>query len=186
MEIKRRIMEKQNIEYKPILDACCGGKMFYFDKDNPNVLFQDIRDVDMTLCDGRSFSIHPDVVADFRDMPYPDNTFRMVVFDPPHLLRNVRHSKFADIYGSLNPKAKPTGYQMKKYGALGNEDWHDTIKHGFKECFRVLRHGGFLIFKWNETDIKTSEVLKLTTQKPIFGIKYGKREKSHWIVFMKE
>lgn len=75
---------------------------------------------------------------------------------------------------------------MKKYGALGNEDWHDTIKHGFKECFRVLRHGGFLIFKWNETDIKTSEVLKLTTQKPIFGIKYGKREKSHWIVFMKE
>lgn len=170
---------------KPILDACCGGKMFYFDKANPNVLFQDIRDMDMTLCDGRSFSIHPDVVADFRDMPYSDNNFRMVVFDPPHLLRNVGKSKFADIYGSLNPKAKPTGYQMLKYGALGNEDWRETIRQGFKECFRVLAPGGFLIFKWNETDIKTSEVLKLTDQKPIFGIKYGKREKSHWIVFMK-
>lgn len=28
---------------KPILDACCGGKMFYFDKNDPRVLFQDIR-----------------------------------------------------------------------------------------------------------------------------------------------
>ncbi len=25
---------------KPILDACCGGKMFYFDKNDPRVLFQ--------------------------------------------------------------------------------------------------------------------------------------------------
>lgn len=92
------------------------------------------------------FSIHPDVIADFRDMPYPNNSFRMVVFDPPHLLRNIRNCKFEDIYGKP-PKTKPTGYQMKKYGALGNEDWRDTIRKGFKECFRVLMHGGFLIFK---------------------------------------
>jgi len=26
---------------KLVLDACCGPKMFYFDKDNPNVLFVD-------------------------------------------------------------------------------------------------------------------------------------------------
>lgn len=175
--------EQPNL-YKPILDACCGGKMFYFDKDNPNVLFQDIRDVDMTLCDGRSFSIHPDVVADFRGMPYPDNAFRMVVFDPPHLLRNHHGSTVESIY-SADGKDKPNCWEEQKYGSLGNADWRETIKQGFKECFRVLMYGGFLIFKWNETDIKTSEVLKLTTQKPIFGIKYGKREKSHWIVFMK-
>lgn len=28
---------------KPILDPMCGPKMFYFDKDNANVLFGDIR-----------------------------------------------------------------------------------------------------------------------------------------------
>lgn len=28
---------------KTILDACCGGKMFYFDKHDERVLFQDIR-----------------------------------------------------------------------------------------------------------------------------------------------
>lgn len=38
---------------KPILDACCGGKMFYFDKHDDRVLFQDIRNIETTLCDGR-------------------------------------------------------------------------------------------------------------------------------------
>lgn len=28
---------------KPILDACCGGRMFYFDKHDSRVLFQDIK-----------------------------------------------------------------------------------------------------------------------------------------------
>ncbi len=62
-----------------ILDAYCGGKMFYFDKHDYRVLFQDIRDVETTLCDGRHFEVKPDVVADFTNMPYPDDTFRMVV-----------------------------------------------------------------------------------------------------------
>ncbi len=170
---------------KPILDACCGGKMFYFDKNDPRVLFQDIREVKTTLCDGRKFEVKPDVQADFTSMPYPDNPFRMVVFDPPHLLRNVGKSKFADLYGSLNPKAKPTGYQHIKYGSLPNMDWRDMLTKGFAECFRVLAPGGFLIFKWNETDIKVSTILKLTDQKPIFGHRSGKRANTHWICFMK-
>lgn len=70
---------------KPILDACCGGKMFYFDKNDPRVLFQDIRCEETTLCDGRKFSVKPDVIGDFTSMDFPDNTFSMVVFDPPHL-----------------------------------------------------------------------------------------------------
>ncbi|ERK40201.1 methyltransferase domain protein [Segatella baroniae F0067] len=169
-----------------ILDACCGGKMFYFDKSDERVLFQDIRSFETTLCDGRPFSVHPNVQADFTDMPYPDNSFSMVVFDPPHLLRNIGKSKFADIYGSLNPKAAPTGYQQVKYGALPNYSWRELLRDGFTECFRVLKHGGFLIFKWNETDIKVSEVLKLTPEKPIFGHTSGKRSNTHWICFMKD
>ena len=51
---------------------------------------------------------------------------------------------------------------------------------------RVLKPGGFLIFKWNETDIKVKEILKLTTAKPIFGHISGKRANTHWICFMKE
>lgn len=68
-------MDKMKAIKKPILDACCGGKMFYFDKNDDRVLFQDIRNLETTLCDGRHFEVHPDVQADFTDMPYPDGIF---------------------------------------------------------------------------------------------------------------
>lgn len=177
-------MTKEQQSNKPILDVCCGGKMFYFDKNNPDVTFMDIRNIETTLCDGRKFEVRPDIVADFTNIPFPDESFRMVVFDPPHLLRNVGKSKFTDMYGSLNEKVKVTGYQQIKYGALYS-DWKDMLTKGFKECFRVLEKGGFLIFKWNETDIPVKEILALTEQKPIFGNRSGKRSNTHWICFMK-
>lgn len=158
---------------KRILDACCGGRMFYFDKHDPRVLFQDIRSKEMTLCDGRKFSVSPDIQADFTSMPYPNDSFRMVVFDPPHL-------KYT---GS---KKEAENWQMQKYGYLPAHGWQDVIRKGFAECFRVLMQGGFLIFKWNETDIKVSEILKLTPYKPIFGHISGKRANTHWICFTKD
>lgn len=161
---------------KPILDACCGGKMFYFDKSDSRVLFQDIRNVETTLCDGRHFEVRPDIQADFTRMPYPDASFSMVVFDPPHLLKSSRAPESA--------AASPTGWQQLKYGAL-YADWRKVLRQGFAECFRVLKPGGFLIFKWNETDIKVSEVLELTPERPVFGHKSGKLSKTHWICFMK-
>ena len=66
-----------------------------------------------------------------------------------------------------------------------NHDTEEIIRKGTRHCFRVLRNGGFLIFKWNETDIKVSEILKLTDQKPVFGHRSGKRNNTHWICFMK-
>lgn len=163
----------ENYKNKPILDACCGGKMFYFDKNDPRVLFQDIRSFkDKDIYKGRTFSVEPDVVADFTSMPYPDNTFRMVVFDPPHL--------------KYNSGKETKGWQVEKYGWLPRGQWREVLTKGFSECFRVLEPGGFLIFKWNETDIKVSEILKLTPEKPIFGHISGKRANTHWICFVKK
>ena len=150
-----------------ILDPCCGSRMFWFDPDNQGVLFGDIRDEEHTLCDGRALHIKPDVQMDFRDMPFADGSFRLVAFDPPHLRRAGRDS-----------------WLRAKYGILGN-DWRDDIRRGFAECFRVLANDGVLIFKWNEIQIKVSEILALTDQKPLFGHKSGKRAGTHWICFMK-
>ncbi|EJG2208694.1 TPA: class I SAM-dependent methyltransferase [Morganella morganii] len=154
---------------KPILDMCCGSRMFYFDKENPNVLFCDIRRERHILCDGRELDINPDVIADFRNLPFPDKSFEMVIFDPPHLVR-----------------AGENGWQRKKYGALDKESWRDDLAKGFGEAMRVLKPNGILIFKWNETQIKTSEVLALTDYKPVFGHPSGKRSNTHWVTFMKE
>ena len=65
-----------------ILDACCGSRMFHFDKVNPNVVFMDNRDFEDTLCDGRQLKVHPDIVADFRNIPFADKSFNLVIFLP--------------------------------------------------------------------------------------------------------
>lgn len=158
---------------KHILDACCGGKMFYFDKNDPRVLYMDCRELNTTLCDGRQFKVKPDVIGDFTEMEFPDESFRMVVFDPPHL-------KYT---GS---KKEAQNWQMVKYGYLPSHGWQNILRKGFAECFRVLETHGFLIFKWNETDIKVSEILRLTPYKPIFGHISGKRANTHWICFTKD
>lgn len=150
---------------KKILDVCCGSKMFWFQKNRKDTVYMDNRELEDTLCDGRKLAIKPDIVADFRNIPFSDNYFKLVVFDPPHLLRAGEHS-----------------WLKKKYGMLGH-NWQEDIKQGFLECFRVLEKNGILVFKWNEEQIKLNEILKLTSQKPLFG---NKRAKTHWLVFLKE
>ena len=158
---------------KEILDMCCGGRMFYFDKADPRVLFCDIRRVKTELCDGRDFEVAPDVQCDFTNLPFPGESFSQVIFDPPHLM-----------YTGKDAHAEPTGYQQIKYGALYT-DWPDKIRKGFAEAFRVLKPHGTLVFKWNETDVKVREILALTPHKPVIGHKSGKASKTHWILFYK-
>lgn len=152
---------------KPILDACCGSRMFWFDKQNPNTVFCDNRIVVDTLCDGRTLRVEPDVLCDFKALPFPDESFYLVVFDPPHL-----------------KVAGEKGWQAKKYGVLP-KDWKEEIKRGFDECFRVLRPFGTLVFKWSSVQIPLSEVLKLTTVPPLFGDRRSGKKDAQWVIFMK-
>ena len=152
---------------KPILDACCGSRMFWFNKTNPNVLFADIRTENHILCDGRKLKIEPDIKMDFTKMGFADRSFKLVVFDPPHLKNIGKNS-----------------WLFKKYGAL-NDDWKKDIKKGFDECMRVLDEYGILIFKWNETQIKVNEILAEISYTPLFGHKSGKNSNTHWLCFMK-
>lgn len=149
---------------KPILDVCCGSRMFWFNKQNPDVLFADIRKENHILCDGRILNIEPDIQIDFRDIPFDDESFFMVVFDPPHLL-----------------KAGQNSWLAKKYGVL-SENWREDIKAGFYECWRVLKKNGTLIFKWSEDQIGVADVLKLFDIQPLFGHRRGK---TIFLVWMK-
>lgn len=153
---------------KKVLDACCGSRMFWFDKNDDRVIFMDIREHESILSDGRKLSVKPDVLGDFRKMEFDNSIFDMVVFDPPHLVRGGNNS-----------------WLVQKYGKLDNNNWKSDLTKGFKECFRVLKSNGILVFKWNEDQIKLSEVLECTDIKPMFGNKRPKQSKTHWLVFMK-
>ena len=166
--------DQQKTKQPIVLDACCGSRMFWFDRKDPRTLFVDIRRetvkaADYSVKNGeREIVVDPDLLADFSNLPLPDNSFAHVVFDPPHIARSG-----------------DTSWLLKKYGALrGN--WKEMIRLGFAECFRVLKTDGTLIFKWNETDFPLSEILKLTPQKPLYGHRTGRQAKTHWVAFIKQ
>ncbi|MEQ5117437.1 SAM-dependent methyltransferase [Morganella morganii] len=142
--------------------------MFMHDKQDPRVLFSDIRNEEHTLCDGRLLEITPDIIADFKNLPFPDETFYQVLFDPPHLVRVGKNS-----------------WMFKKYGSLDKNSWRSDLAAGFREVFRVLRPHGSLIFKWNETQIWASQILELIEYKPTIVQRVGKNDKTHWMVFYK-
>jgi SAM-dependent methyltransferase len=141
--------------------------MMWFDKTNPDAIYCDQRLEQHILCDGRVLKIEPDLRIDFRAMPFPDNSFPLVVFDPPHL----RH-------------AGKNSWLRAKYGTLG-EGWQEDLRLGFSECFRVLAKDGVLIFKWAEDQVKIKDVLDLSPVRPLFGHPTGRKGITHWVTFIK-
>lgn len=159
---------------KKILDATCGSRTIWFDKQHPNAIYCDKRRESHTGIwkstkkdSERTCIVDPDILADFTDLPFDDNSFHLVVFDPPHLL-----------------KLGDNSWMVKKYGRL-EAGWPQMIHDGFKECMRVLKPNGTLIFKWSEYDIPADELWKAIGQKPLFGHKSGKRSLTFWGCFMK-
>lgn len=97
-------------------------------------------------------------------MDFGDETFDLVIFDPPHMIR-----------------AGKTSWLNIKYGKLP-KDWETFFKNAFSEIFRVLKENGILIFKWNETQLKFNEVIKYSQYKPLVG---DQRGQTRWTVFAK-
>ena len=63
-----------------ILDATCGWREMWFNKNHPLATYLDKREND---------KIHPDVVADWtKELPFNKDYFDMIVFDPPHIIQN--------------------------------------------------------------------------------------------------
>lgn len=153
---------------KFILDATCGRRMMWRNKRHPNTVYLDERK-----------EVNPDIIGDFRDLSqFKDECFNLIVFDPPHEIRNK----------PSNPKAS----FIRDFGFLKPETWHSDIKKGFEECWRVLKPMGVLIFKWNTLRKQLCEIEPLFPTKPLFqqitkGNKTGRKDDTQtcWYCFMK-
>lgn len=156
-----------------ILDMTCGSRTIWFNKNHPAAIYFDKRRESMEMYFGKArTSLHqlhvdPDVIGDFTALPFKDESFSLVVFDPPHLTG-----------------AKETAWLVKKYGKL-DENWPQMLHDGFAEGMRVLKPDGVLIFKWSEYDIPAADVWKAIGQKPLFGHHSGKKSTTFWGCFMK-
>lgn len=154
---------------KTILDATAGYRMMWFNKNHPNTLYIDQRP-----------ECEPDQIVDWgKKLPYPDDSFSLVVFDPPHIIRK---------------KTDGGSVMLNEYGVLKAESWQHDFKNAFTEFFRVLKPNGILLFKWANTNIQAHEILKLAPCDPLFYqvSKVDKDKKGQhflktlWFCFMKE
>lgn len=154
-----------------ILDACCGGRMWWWDKAHPLAIYMDKREDPPGSCSHRpNWGCVPDVVGDFRAMPFADESFHLVVFDPPHI---------------INPDGVPKGAIGLRYGALAKDTANDDLRRGFSECWRVLAPGGTLVFKWAG---EIEEVRSHFPGTPIVGtrsLRKGSGLGTRWFIFYK-
>lgn len=161
-----------NTDGKKILDVTCGGRSIWFDKHHPDALYCDRRVFHEEKRFGsknhlRTIDVSPDVVCDFTNLPFDSESFSLVVFDPPHLNKCGDECWMAKAYGKLK------------------DGWQDMLHDGFRECMRVLKPDGVLIFKWAETDIPADELWAAIGTKPLFGHRSGKKSNTFWACFMK-
>ena len=157
---------------KRILDVTCGNRGIWFQKNEPHTIYCDIRDEEWdgiygTAQNHNVLKIHPDIKCSFTCLPFEDEQFNLVVFDPPHL-QNLSQSS----------------WMRKEYGSLDG-DWKTMLRKGFEECMRVLQVGGVLVFKWSDTQISTRDIIKVFGQEPLFGHRSGKKMNTHWMCYMK-
>ena len=160
---------------KKILDACCSNRMFWLDKKNKDTLYIDIREEQKGYCEERdNFDIKPDMIADYRDLPFKDKTFKHIVWDPPHVKTKQGMAKLSSI-------------TTKKYGALHADTWRKDLKKGFEELWRVLDDYGTMNFKFHDGSVKFEDVLKLFHTQPLYGVTTQKKngKETRWFTFVK-
>lgn len=157
-----------------ILDMTAGSRMMWFNKHNPLAIFVDKRSEVISFKDKdvpggvRRVKVKPDIVADWtKGLPFDDNSFKLVVFDPPHLIH-----------------AGPHSWLRAKYGVLNKDTYQDDLAKGFEEAMRVLQPYGVLVFKWSNEQIMMKDALSKVKPgiEPLFG---SRRGKTLFITFMK-
>ena len=159
-----------------VLDATTGGKHIWHGemKDADRVVFVDRRAVPKgTIEQQKNWSVRPNVQADFRELPFADETFDLIAFDPPHRITD----------GGMDTIS---GVIETKYGALRAETWQSDLQDGFAELWRVLRPGGVLTLKWNDATKDADTVLELLPETPLYGSNSAKvGTETNWWTFHK-
>lgn len=145
-----------------ILDATAFCREMWYDKKYSDCIYMDKRKgkfradsyKDNPKFEKLEWDIRPTVQAVWEKLPFRDEVFDQVLFDPPHKIGNS-YSVFSDKYG-----------QLELWG------WQKQLYNASKEFLRVLKPKGLLFFKWAETCKASDRAIKVIEAggfKPLFG-----------------
>ena len=145
-----------------ILDATSSRRIMWENKHDLDTVYMDIRP-----------EVVPDVIGDVRSVPFDDNIFDLVVFDPPHKSLGV-NSTMAD-----------------RYGIFTDGEIRAAIAGGFAEIGRILRENGLCLFKWSDGDFPLGKMANmrppaltvLVTQRVSYRNKSGNQ--CFWVTLIK-
>lgn len=149
------------------------SETIYFDRRKGPIF---IRTRNITRVKGE---IKPDVLGVWQYLPFQDNIYNLALFDPPHEIGDYetavkhRHSVYSQLYMTLQPQV-----------------WIKDLFNATRELARVVKPGGFIIFKWNDRARPLKRVVALfpSIAKPLFfnQIKNSNRSTTFWVVFRKD
>ena len=125
-----------------MIDLCCGGRHWLYNKDPHDLLCMDIRSVEKgAIALQPNWNVTPDIIGDYTDMRelFEDSSFRYAFWDIPHAI-NL------------------SGIMGMKYGELGGT-WKEDLAKGFKEIHRILEDRGALILKFADVSISFRDLL---------------------------
>jgi len=151
-----------------MLDATAGNRMMWKHKNPPDTIFLD-KEVRLR--------IPPDIFAVWENLPFRNDVFNCVIFDPPHSVKRGVNSYFNE-----DPKGG------RWYGAFRNKmHFLTSMVKASSEFLRVSKR---LCFKWYEGDLSLWNVLPLFSGwKKIFesyttGRGIG-RKRTYWVTFIR-
>jgi len=109
-------------------------------------------------------------------LPFKDEVFNLVIFDPPHRIRSYekcvegKYGVFDQIYTTLDPKK-----------------WVKTIYEASREFNRVLKTNGYLVFKWNDSYVSLERIISLFPMKALIKnvMNPHKKAVTYWVLFQK-
>jgi len=165
-----------------ILDACCGGKSMYHSLNNQftqdEIVYIDIRKGTFTCPYKGTIAavIKPTILADCKHLPFRDNTFRLIIFDPPHLSTLWKSDLEA------------------RYGSIDVANFRLMLRAVNEEFYRVLKIQGILLTKTLDRQRRSSYMRPfLSNFKCLLDIDYRSKGKentsqntTHWHVFIKK
>lgn len=163
------LLKQKSLNYPIILDVTMGHRGMQKEVAKQFRIFGTIISIDIRSAMGNGMK--PDIVADSCKLPFYDDSFDIVLFDPPFSFRNSKSC------GSKEYVRFYITYGLNLY--TSRTELQNYIKNTFYEIARVVKPNGTCLLKWSESRIPLNFPLELLPNK-LIQLKKWSRPSKHF------